>query len=109
MVTGGNTRRINKVMCTHHWIIDSPNGESSRGVCLRCGEKRIFSNSLDKKIPSIITRSQKLYARRETAGLCVVCGHDKESERWKTCNSCRQNARDRQRQRYIERSKATIC
>ena len=30
--------------CTHHWIIDPPNGPISKGVCKLCGEEREFSN-----------------------------------------------------------------
>ena len=31
--------------CTHHWIIATPNGHLSRGVCKRCGCERDFENS----------------------------------------------------------------
>ena len=34
-------------MCPHHWIIDSPAGPSSRGVCRLCGEERDFQNYPD--------------------------------------------------------------
>ncbi len=30
--------------CVHHWIIDSPAGASSTGVCKICGERREFQN-----------------------------------------------------------------
>jgi hypothetical protein len=30
--------------CVHHWIIDSPAGASSMGVCKVCGERREFQN-----------------------------------------------------------------
>jgi hypothetical protein len=30
--------------CAHHWIIESPSGESSAGKCKLCGESRSFSN-----------------------------------------------------------------
>jgi len=30
--------------CTHHWIIETPNGPISKGVCKLCGEEREFSN-----------------------------------------------------------------
>ena len=32
--------------CHHTWIIDSPNGPTSRGVCKECGEKAEFRNSI---------------------------------------------------------------
>ena len=28
--------------CVHHWIIGTPVGETSSGVCKRCGETRQF-------------------------------------------------------------------
>ncbi len=33
-----------KVECTHHWIIESPGGPTSRGVCKFCGARDAFSN-----------------------------------------------------------------
>ena len=30
--------------CVHHWIIDSPNGYTSLGVCKHCGAIAEFSN-----------------------------------------------------------------
>ena len=32
--------------CTHHWIIDTAAGPTSRGVCERCGIEQAFANSL---------------------------------------------------------------
>ena len=32
--------------CQHTWIIDSPNGPTSRGECKDCGEKQEFRNSI---------------------------------------------------------------
>jgi len=31
--------------CQHHWIIETPQGATSRGYCKRCGEEREFRNS----------------------------------------------------------------
>ena len=33
--------------CQHHWVIDSPAGPTSRGVCRRCGEERDFQNYVE--------------------------------------------------------------
>jgi hypothetical protein len=33
-----------KVECSHHWVIESPNGPTSRGVCKYCGAEREFWN-----------------------------------------------------------------
>jgi hypothetical protein len=30
--------------CRHHWIIETPNGPVSKGVCKLCGEERDFEN-----------------------------------------------------------------
>ena len=34
-------------VCMHQWMIDSPNGPSSRGVCLLCGSERDFPNYIE--------------------------------------------------------------
>ena len=33
-------------LCSHHWVIDTPNGPTSIGTCKMCGEKQEFVNSL---------------------------------------------------------------
>lgn len=33
--------------CTHHWVIETPNGAASAGVCKRCGVSKQFTNSLE--------------------------------------------------------------
>ena len=33
--------------CQHQWIIESPAGPSSDGVCRICGEHRVFQNYID--------------------------------------------------------------
>ena len=33
--------------CTHHWVIDPPNGAVSIGHCRKCGEDREFRNSIE--------------------------------------------------------------
>ena len=32
--------------CQHHWVIDSPNGPTSVGVCKHCGKNGEFRNSI---------------------------------------------------------------
>ena len=32
-------------LCRHHWVIESPHGVTSHGVCKLCGEEREFQNS----------------------------------------------------------------
>ena len=32
--------------CRHHWMIDRPNGPTSRGTCTLCGETSEFMNSI---------------------------------------------------------------
>ncbi len=36
-----------KTECTHHWVIEPPNGAVSAGKCRRCGERREFRNSYE--------------------------------------------------------------
>jgi hypothetical protein len=33
--------------CAHHWVIATPNGETSQGVCKICGLERQFPNSAE--------------------------------------------------------------
>jgi hypothetical protein len=33
--------------CHHQWIIDSPNGPSSRGECRLCGQEKEFLNYIE--------------------------------------------------------------
>lgn len=33
--------------CRHHWLIDSPGGPTSNGVCRICGAERQFRNYLE--------------------------------------------------------------
>ena len=45
-----NMGRLNEYIskqCTHHWVIDMPNGPLSDGVCQICGEARAFKNSTE--------------------------------------------------------------
>ena len=39
----------NVANCVHHWIIDSPIGDTSAGVCRHCGARRFFYNSYEPK------------------------------------------------------------
>ena len=31
--------------CRHHWLIESPHGPTSMGICKLCGEQKEFRNS----------------------------------------------------------------
>ena len=31
--------------CRHHWIIETPHGATSRGLCKRCGMNKRFPNA----------------------------------------------------------------
>ena len=33
-------------ICSHHWVIDTPNGPTSIGTCKLCSAKQEFINSL---------------------------------------------------------------
>ena len=39
--------RRRRTSCRHHWLIDTPNGATSRGVCKRCGAARRFPNAAE--------------------------------------------------------------
>ncbi|MBI2831778.1 MAG: hypothetical protein HYX79_05940 [Chloroflexi bacterium] len=36
--------------CCHFWMIESPNGPTSKGVCRFCGAEKEFNNSIPYKV-----------------------------------------------------------
>ena len=34
-------------ICIHHWLLERPNGETSKGTCKLCGTERSFYNTPD--------------------------------------------------------------
>ena len=36
--------------CVHHWIIETPSGPKSKGICKHCGEEREFDSYWDEYI-----------------------------------------------------------
>jgi hypothetical protein len=42
-VSGRNVARNSD--CGHHWLIETPQGATSWGMCKLCGESREFANS----------------------------------------------------------------
>jgi hypothetical protein len=34
-------------VCVHRWVIESPNGETSRGRCRHCGAEKEFPNAAE--------------------------------------------------------------
>ena len=36
-----------KAHCCHYWLIESPGGHISRGICKYCGAEREFFNALE--------------------------------------------------------------
>jgi len=47
-----------RTTCTHHWLIEAPNGPVSKGVCRRCGEGRGFRNSAEYATPWLLVRTR---------------------------------------------------
>ncbi len=44
----GTKARASSKNCVHHWLIETPNGRESHGVCKRCGQKKSFTNSTEQ-------------------------------------------------------------
>ena len=40
------TESLSVEECKHHWVIDQPNGPTSKGTCKVCGVKEEFRNSM---------------------------------------------------------------
>lgn len=45
-MTPKDTKKDNE-QCPHHWIIETPEGPTSKGVCKLCGAEKTFKNSTD--------------------------------------------------------------
>ncbi len=40
-------RKSSTRSCRHHWVIETPHGVTSRGLCRRCGTTRRFPNAAE--------------------------------------------------------------
>lgn len=37
-------KAVTRGECRHYWLIESPTGRTSKGVCKSCGVERVFKN-----------------------------------------------------------------
>lgn len=51
-ITGRSGR---KEVCVHHWIVKTPNGQTSRGDCKKCHTVRYFFNALGDILAKDVT------------------------------------------------------
>ncbi len=47
---------VEVVVCSHHWVIQTPDGPVSIGRCKVCGEEREFNNSAEYRPGGWTTR-----------------------------------------------------
>ena len=47
-----------QLQCAHQWIIESPQGPTSKGVCKECGEQKEFYNALTDATSKSFTASR---------------------------------------------------
>lgn len=53
--------------CVHHWLIDSPKGPTSHGICLHCSAERAdFKNTFDEEP---VWRGKSIAGSREHSNL----------------------------------------
>ncbi len=71
--------------CQHHWLIDSPNGPVSRGICRVCGEEREFLNYLEKTFGDVYLGrpAGSLGLATEIELIRRLTGENKDEERMK--------------------------
>jgi hypothetical protein len=43
-------QRQRPARCQHHWVIETPHGATSRGICKRCGTRKRFPNAAEDAI-----------------------------------------------------------
>ena len=48
--------------CTHHWMIETSSGPTSKGVCRLCREDREFDNSPDASWAALAKKSREAKA-----------------------------------------------
>jgi hypothetical protein len=60
-------KQTSKVGCAHYWIIESPQGPISKGVCKYCGAVSEFSNYMP--YPSWEGKMPKLPERHELSDI----------------------------------------
>lgn len=46
--------------CVHKWVIASPNGPTSKGICKTCKDTRDFPNSTEQAIAWVTTARRKI-------------------------------------------------
>jgi hypothetical protein len=46
VVEAGSQKHVSRKKCNHHWVIDSPEGPVSTGICKFCGATKEFTNYL---------------------------------------------------------------
>jgi hypothetical protein len=45
-------KTVIKPACKHHWIIEAPEGPTSKGHCRLCGQHKIFENIIEELVPN---------------------------------------------------------
>ena len=66
--------------CEHYWIIESPDGPTSAGVCKVCGETRDFANYLESSAWSSAGVTLQQLSEAELGRKSVSAGRRKGSE-----------------------------
>lgn len=59
------TQKQMRRRCLHHWIIETPQGATSRGHCKRCGMMKRFPNAAEDSIWGAAGAGLGRWARRE--------------------------------------------
>ena len=49
----------------HHWHIEKPDGETSKGICQNCGAEREFKNTIEKALEKPIKKTNRQTVREE--------------------------------------------
>ena len=50
-------KRINSEVCSHYWMIGTPNGDTCKGICKFCGEEKEFASSFESLIDMKIKKN----------------------------------------------------
>ena len=64
-------------MCNHYWKIEEPDGPTSKGKCLRCGNDKVFHNSIPgNHVDPYSNRRPQRQGRKVNEGLMAVPAWD---------------------------------
>jgi hypothetical protein len=67
--TNPEPARVEPAACAHRWVIETPNGEFSDGVCRLCGAEKQFPNSAEDYLWERFVPRSRWTGRADKSGM----------------------------------------